>query len=177
MFSLRKVKKYPYLCKNIRLWAHVRQTYATGTHKNENIMKNAIFRAAIIVAAATVAIACCHCKSKSRAAKPLTGTQWTLVRLMGIDVAAEPDTFNVTFAEDGGISGVGACNRLMGSYALQEKGRIEIGPLASTRMMCPDMERETQFFGVLEGTTSYEIDGKMLLLFRDGEMRAVLEAK
>lgn len=140
-------------------------------------MKQTIFRAALVAAAALVAISCCHCKSKSRTAAPLVGTEWTLVRLMGANVEAGGESFNLTFHEDGNMSGVGACNRLMGSYRLLEKGRIEIGPLASTRMMCPDMERETQFFSVVEGTTSYEIDDTMLLLFRDGEMRAVLEAK
>lgn len=140
-------------------------------------MKSIILRTAVIIAAATVAIACCHCKSKSRTAAPLTGTEWTLVRLMGVNVEAGDDAFNLTFHDDGNLSGTGACNRLMGSYRLLGKGRIEIGPLASTRMMCHDMERETEFFSIVEGTTSYEIDGSMLLLFRDGEMRAVLEAK
>lgn len=172
----RKVRKYPYLCKRKTPRHGTKPWTGRYTQKKQYVMKQIIFRAAILAAAAIVAISCCHCKSKSRTAAPLVGTEWTLVRLMGVNVEGGSESFNLTFHEDGNLSGVGACNRLMGSYRLLEKGRIEIGPLASTRMMCHDMERETQFFTIVEETTSYEIDGTMLLLFRDGEMRAVLEA-
>lgn len=86
--------------------------------------------------------------------------------------------FTLTFlAEENRIAGVGACNRIMGKYEATEKGALKIGPLASTMMACPGMEQEDAFTKALESTTHYDMDGPMLLLLSDGELRAVFQAK
>ena len=43
-------------------------------------------------------------------------------------------------------------------------------------MACPEQEQEQKFFEALESTTHYDMDGPMLLLLREGELRAVLQA-
>ena len=65
----------------------------------------------------------------------------------------------------------------MGKYEATEKGALKIGPLASTMMACPGMEQEDTFTKALESTTHYDMDGPMLLLLSDGELRAVFQAK
>lgn len=40
--------------------------------------------------------------------------------------------FTVVFGEDGRLSGLGACNRLMGSYETTETGGLTVGQMAST---------------------------------------------
>ena len=75
------------------------------------------------------------------------------------------------------FAGVGACNRLMGKYETTDKGALRIGPIASTMMACPGMEQEDAFTKALEATTHYDMDGPMLLLLSDGELKAVFQAK
>ena len=85
---------------------------------------------------------------------------------------------SVVFGEDGRLSGLGACNRFMGSYQTTETGGLTVGQnMASTRMFCPDLDREQAFGDVLSGATHYEVDGDMLMLLTDGELRAVLQAR
>ena len=52
-----------------------------------------------------------------------------------------------------------------------------MGPIASTMMACPGMERENAFARALEATTHYDMDGPMLLLLSNGELKAVFQAK
>ena len=110
--------------------------------------------------------------------KPFVGTEWQLVQLNGRAVPVEGDLFTVVFGEDGRLSGLGACNRFMGSYQTTETGGLTVGQnMASTRMFCPDLDREQAFGDVLSGATHYEVDGDMLMLLTDGELRAVLQAR
>lgn len=110
--------------------------------------------------------------------RPLVGTEWQLIQLGGKAVKPEEGKFTLTFlAEENRIAGVGACNRIMGKYEATEKGVLKIGPLASTMMACPGMEQEDAFTKALESTTHYDMDGPMLLLLSDGELRAVFQAK
>lgn len=117
---------------------------------------------------------CCACR-KGKNNLSLTGTQWQLVRLMGRDLAFDADKFVFTFS-GGEFSGMGACNRFMGKYTTSDTGALTFEGLASTRMMCPDAELETEFSQILDRATHYEIDGDMLLILSNGEMQAVLKA-
>lgn len=122
--------------------------------------------------------ACCPCrKHRTTENKPLVATQWQLAQLNGSVVPVQDDLFTITFGEDGRLSGLGVCNRLMGQYEVDQTGGLKIGPMASTRMACPGMERESVFAEVLSGTTHYDIDGQMLMLLTDGEVKAVFQAK
>lgn len=140
------------------------------------VMKRFLFIALAAVSLAIVCAACCSCR-KGKNNKPLTGTEWHLVRMMSGDLSIEPDQFVFAFGKDGRFSGVGACNRMMGSYTATEKGGMTFGEdIASTRMMCPDIELESKFSQILSATTHYEIDGDMLMLLSNGEVQAVFKA-
>ncbi len=126
---------------------------------------------------AVIAVSCCPCRFSRKNAKPLVGTEWHLVQLRGNDVKFSSDTFNLTFAADGSLSGIGACNRFTAPYSVNDKRGINIGTIASTRRLCPYIESEQSMFRELDDAAFYEIDGPMLLLLNDGEIRAIFQAK
>lgn len=138
-----------------------------------------LFRLAALVATVALTAGCCNCRSyQKKTRRPLVGTEWQLIQLEGRNVKADPDTFTIRLEAEGNhLSGVGACNRLMGSYTTGERRALKIGPLASTKMACPNMDQEQQFLRAIEATTHYDMDGPMLLLLSNGELRAVFQAK
>ncbi len=120
---------------------------------------------------------CCACRSyQKKTNRPLVGTEWQLIRLGGQDLSPEAGHYTIILSDNGSLSGMGACNRLMGNYNAGENRALKIGPLGMTRMACPDAKGEQGFVAALEATTHYEMDGPMLLLLSNGELRAVLKA-
>lgn len=138
-----------------------------------------LLRIAVLAAAAALIAGCCNCRTyQKKTRRPLVGTEWQLIQLGGKTVKPEAGKFSITLlAEDNRLTGVGACNRLMGTYKTDEKRALKFGPLASTMMACPGMEQEDAFTRALEATTHYDMDGPMLLLLSDGELQAVFQAK
>jgi len=161
----------------------VSQISSCEVFKLRTKIKNKMFRnmkrSFLILLAATlfVVTSCCNCASRSREVKPLTGTEWHLVQIMGRDVDKSSDSYNLLFATDGRVSGVGDCNRLMGSYETDENRALKLGQMASTRMMCPDQKSEDEFMQMLGRVTHYEMDGDMMLLLADGELVAIFKAQ
>jgi heat shock protein HslJ len=96
----------------------------------------------------------------------LPGTSWTLVDLAGETVAVSP---TIAFGADGTVSGSAGCNTFNGTYTI-DGSAVSFGPLATTRMACPDdvMSVEDAFLLALDGAASWSIggDGRLVL---DGE--------
>ena len=135
-----------------------------------------LFRIAALIATIALTAGCCNCRSyQKKTRRPLEGTEWQLIQLDGRSVKAAPETF-VLKLENGSVSGAGACNRLMGSYTTGERRALKIGPLATTKMACPNLDQEQQFLRAIEATTHYDMDGPMLLLLSNGELHAVFQA-
>ena len=135
-----------------------------------------LFRIAALAATVALTAGCCNCRSyQKKTRRPLEGTEWQLIQLDGRSVKAAPETF-VLKLENGSVSGAGACNRLMGSYKTGERRALKIGPLATTKMACPNLDQEQQFLRALESTTHYDMDGPMMLLLSNGELHAVFQA-
>lgn len=133
---------------------------------------------AVLAAVVISAIGCCNCKKVQRSdSRPLVGTEWQLVQMDGRSVEVQDDLFTVVFGEENHLSGVGACNRLMGGYEATETGALKVGQLASTRMACPGMDREQAFAQMLMEATHYQIDGPMLMILKNGELKAVFQAR
>lgn len=87
---------------------------------------------------------------------PLTEDVWTLI---------DGDA-TIQFFEDGTVSGKAPCNRFSGEHKTTYPD-TSIGPLAVTRMACPDLKGEEAFFRVLAGATSLQIEGNTLTLISD----------
>lgn len=85
----------------------------------------------------------------------LAGSEWRPIRIGETLWTAGAEAF-VHFASEGRLAGHAGCNRFMGSYALAGDS-ITIGPLAATRMLCPEpvMERERLLLDVLERARTF----------------------
>jgi heat shock protein HslJ len=51
-----------------------------------------------------------------------------------------------------------------------------ITDMGTTRMLCPNEDQERRFLDILSSTTDFKMDGPMLMLISNGEMRAVFQA-
>lgn len=129
-----------------------------------------LLKIAIVAVAAAFMAGCCNCRSyQKKTRRPLAGTEWQLIQLGGKAVKPEEGKFTVTLLAEG--------NRLTGTYKTDGKRTLKIGPLAATMMACPGMDEEGAFTKMLESVTHYDMDGPMLLLLSDGELRAVFQAR
>jgi heat shock protein HslJ len=103
--------------------------------------------------------------------QPLAGTTWTLETVIdgetasSVPAGAEAPTLEI--GDDGSVALFGGCNRGSGTAEVADDGStITFGPLATTRMMCPEggSDVEAQVLAVLDGEVEVERDGDSLTL-------------
>lgn len=137
--------------------------------------------AQLIVLVATVVLvsSCCSCRIPAkRSTVPITGGEWQVVQMDGVNIKAEGDSFTLTFKTDNTFFGKGDCNRLTGGYKSDNtNGTLSFGGVASTRMFCPKQAGEDKFIRLLNETDGYTIDGNMLMFFTNGELKLMFERK
>lgn len=87
----------------------------------------------------------------------LTGKKWSWVRTVynndTIVVPIKPGVFTLTFNNDGRVTVGTDCNRMSGSYSVDER-LLSIGDLAATRMFCADSQ-ETIFADMLAHVSAF----------------------
>jgi heat shock protein HslJ len=89
---------------------------------------------------------------------PLTAS-WVAFELNG--KAVEGLTLQYTTDK---VSGTGGCNQLKGPITIEDDA-VQIGPLASTRMICEGKaDVEAQYFAALEAARTFALDGEVLVL-------------
>lgn len=97
----------------------------------------------------------------------LENTYWKLTRVGDATVEAvdnQREAHFVLHAEDSRVAGSTGCNRLSGSYRL-ENDALHFGPLATTRMAClQGGETEQAFLEALEAAATWRIEGQSLTL-------------
>jgi len=93
----------------------------------------------------------------------LAGSEWQVRDLAG---EAVPGEAWIAFKADGMVTGNSGCNRFNGGYT-ESLGKINVGPLAMTRMACPPpmMEIEAIFSQALEAARSMRATHLVLALF------------
>ena len=93
---------------------------------------------------------------------------WLLEDLGGRGVMDMAQT-TIEFDGEGRVFGSGGCNRFTGTYTFED-GVLGFGPLAATKMMCPEavMDQEDRFLGALGAVERVEMDGPFLLIFFSG---------
>jgi heat shock protein HslJ len=115
---------------------------------------------------------------------PLTGTTWTLTHYnngKGAVTGVLPGSdFVLMLADDGRLSGR-ACNNYRGGFIAADGGFALEGPLAATKMLCPEPEgvnaQETGYLAALERAAAYRIRGdELVLLDADGATQARFQA-
>ena len=94
----------------------------------------------------------------------LVGREWVLNQVAGKPVPGDVRAF-IRFAPDGKLTGAGGCNQFFGSYTF-DSGKLTIGPLGATKMMCPPeiMKVEYPYLATLTGVLKMVIDNKTLTL-------------
>ncbi len=94
----------------------------------------------------------------------LTGSEWLLEDLAGAGVIDNVQA-TLAFPEAGKVAGKGSCNRFFGPAKI-DRNAIQLGPLGSTRMACPEvvMSQETKYLNALQAAERFEWKGPYLLL-------------
>lgn len=128
-------------------------------------------RTVILVSAAAAALAGCGYATTS---DPLAGTTWRLVSIESMSdeqpttTINDPAKYTVTFGDDGRAAFQVDCNRGNGSWtataAASDSGSLTFGPIALTRMFCPQPSVDTTVAADLGRVRSYLLsDGKLHL--------------
>ena len=103
----------------------------------------------------------------------LPGTSWRLLEFRPAGGATKvlptaPDQYVLNFGADGRLTAKVDCNRGNGGFSVvpAQAGakRIKIGPVATTRMMCPPSALSPYLPRGLEGEHGYRIEGGQLHL-------------
>ena len=87
-----------------------------------------------------------------------------------VETNAQTEALTATFAEDGTLSGSGGCNTFNAGYTVEGADGLIIGPIASTKMACPDevMTAEDAYFTALSNVATYSVSAGTLTL-RDAD--------
>lgn len=125
----------------------------------------------------SIMIGCCDCRKRAKLEKPLVGTEWQLVQIMGRDVAPEGDIYTLLLHENGNVSGQGDCNRFTATYTVTPKRALAFADFGSTRRLCEDFDLENRYFDVIESVTHYEMDADNMLLLSNGVLVAIMRPK
>lgn len=137
-----------------------------------------MFTARVLAITALAALSAAGCGSAA-AADPLTGTSWQLTGIESMAPDEQPSTtiddpakYTVTFGDDGRAAFQVDCNRGNASWqasaAAPDSGSLTFGPVALTRMFCPQPSSDTQVAAALGQVRSY--------LLSDGQLHLSLEA-
>ena len=110
----------------------------------------------------------------------LAGSSWDLIAYNngtgGFQSAWGDEPVTATFADDGTLSGSAGCNNYNTSWEAND-GSLEIGPAASTKMMCADeqiMTQESRYLELLGLADTYRVDAGTLEMF-DADGTRVLQ--
>lgn len=136
-------------------------------------------RVLILVSSIATALALAACGTAP--SDPLTGTTWHLVGITSMAPNEEPNTtiddpslYSVTFGDDGRATFQVHCNRGNSTWqaeaAAPDSGSLSFGPIALTRMFCPQPSYDSKAAAALGRVRGYLIsDGKLhLSLEADG---------
>ena len=103
----------------------------------------------------------------------LSGSSWTITAYNnGKEAVTSPiadSELTLEFVDDKSVAGSGGVNQFNGGYTATED-TIEIGPLATTKMMGPEdlMAQEQAYIAALEAAASWEV-ANGLLTMRDAD--------
>jgi heat shock protein HslJ len=136
-------------------------------------LRLAALAAMIIASAVDVMAQSVDGTNRQPTGRTLQSTYWKAVEIAGKPIPAQPGTreAHLVFQADGRISGSDGCNRMSGSYEVEED-RIAFGQTLSTRMACPGTgEVEQGFRAALKDASRWRITADRLELFDAGGVR------
>ena len=100
---------------------------------------------------------------------PIVEKYWKLITLEGQDVKMadnqEREIFFTLKSQDNRVTGFAGCNTISGEYTLEEGNRIRFDKMATTLMICPDVDvNESEFLKIFELADNYTIVDDVLSL-------------
>ncbi|MDR0394854.1 MAG: copper resistance protein NlpE N-terminal domain-containing protein [Tannerella sp.] len=99
--------------------------------------------------------------------KNLVEKYWKPTELLGEPVSSPKggkEAYMILKEEGNGVNGNAGCNSFNGTYTLKPDNRICFSKMASTQMMCMNMETETRMHQVFEKTDHYTVEADTLVL-------------
>jgi para-nitrobenzyl esterase len=106
----------------------------------------------------------------------LADKTWQLVRIMSMNdtelVPQDRTLYTMRFKSDGDVQIRADCNRAGGSWTSETAGKLQFGPLASTKALCPPDSLHDEYMAQFPWVRSYVTkDGNLFLAtMADGEI-------
>ena len=101
--------------------------------------------------------------------------EWNITEVDGQKISTERMPFIGFDVAQKRIYGNSGCNRMMGTFDVNAKpGSLELGAMASTRMMCPDMTTEKNVLSALAQVKGYKKAGKEKMYLCNASNRPVV---
>lgn len=95
------------------------------------------------------------------------------VMMNGMLTNVSDKPWQMEFRKTEGQVSLKICNRIAGKYSLKN-GKIKVGPLLSTKMMCPEMDYEMAISKALQEADSIEFEQQTLKLKKGKAVLMVL---
>lgn len=106
----------------------------------------------------------------------LVNTRWVVSYLPGVEsLKSKVGDAYLRFVDVTKMEGFSGCNRFFGGYEVGANS-LTFGPIAGTRMFCPDMEVEDTMMKILAGSLDYIIVSDHLYLYKGTELQVVFVA-
>lgn len=128
----------------------------------------------------TAFLASCATSNKIKSISALAG-EWNITEVEGKAVSVSNND-NAPFigfdTNENRVYGSTGCNLLTGALnANVETGKIDFSALGSTRMMCEDMNTEQAVLGALGKVSTFSMQKKGVLEFKDNSGKTVMTLK
>ena len=129
----------------------------------------------LLAALLVSALAACASPPPPREASLVTGL-WRIEQARS-EPLLDKRHARLVFEPDGRLGGHTSCNVMSASYSLKGD-QLTIGPVATTRMACPELQREQEdrVLTALELVATARVRADGLLELRDADGRGVLRA-
>ena len=119
-----------------------------------------------------IALALSACASAAAGSRSdIRGVEWRAVDVNGVPVVGEQRP-TLRLARGERASGSGGCNSFTATYRRRSRMRLDLGPIASTKMACPGPvgDQEARYFSILEAAETYSRygDGSLSVIAPDG---------
>ncbi|NDV64804.1 META domain-containing protein [Bacteroides sp. 224] len=138
-------------------------------------MKRTFFTICVVCAIAS--LSSCRSAKEVATVSDING-EWSIVEINGSEVVlSEGQEYPFIGFESttGKVYGNSGCNRIMGSFDTNAKpGSLDMGALASTRMMCPNMTLENNVLNALKNVKGYKKMGENIALTNSSNRPVVI---
>ena len=142
------------------------------TDLQKNNMKKLVLKMMAVCAGAL--IVSCGSGKNMLSVSSLDG-EWNITEVDGQKISTERMPFIGFDVAQKRIYGNSGCNRMMGTFDVNAKpGSLELGAMASTRMMCPDMTTEKNVLSALAQVKGYKKAGKEKMYLCNASNRPVV---